>query len=149
MKAGYSTPMLHVADVEQSIRFYQLLGFKLVDTEGADGYPLGWARMHTEDGSAIMFLLGEPEHRVKPEEQGIMLVLYTQGLAELREHLIAAGEKPKPIEHPPWMPSGTFMLRDPDGYGVGINQWGDAEHSAWLEKLKQKRAAGILPNEQK
>ena len=144
MKAGYSTPMLHVADVEHSIRFYQLLGFKLIDIEGAD-----WARMHTEDGSAIMLLRGESEHRVKPEEQGIMLVLYTQGLAELREHLIAAGEKPKSIEHPTWMPSGTFMLRDPDGYGVGINQWGDAEHSAWLEKLKRKHAAGILPNEQK
>ena len=142
MKAGYSTPMLHVEDVEHSIRFYQLLGFKLIDTEGED-----WARMHTEDGSAIMLLRGEPEHRVKPEEQGIMLVLYTQGLAELREHLIAAGEKPNSIEHPTWMPSGTFMLRDPDGYGVGINQWGDAEHSAWLAKLKQKGMAGILPNE--
>jgi len=61
MEAGYSTPMLDVADVDQSISFYQLLGFKLVDTEGADGCPLGWARMHTEDGSAIMFLRGEPE----------------------------------------------------------------------------------------
>ena len=38
-----------------------------------------------------------------------------------------------------------IMIRDPDGYAVGINQWGDAEHQAWLERLEKKRAAGIIP----
>jgi hypothetical protein len=28
VKAGYSTPMLHVADVARSLRFYALLGFE-------------------------------------------------------------------------------------------------------------------------
>jgi len=35
-KAGYSTPMLHVADVGRSLRFYALLGFETIDTEGED-----------------------------------------------------------------------------------------------------------------
>ena len=145
VKAGWSTPMLHVAEVERSIRFYRLLGFELVDVEGKSECPLGWARMATADGSAIMLLLHEEEHAVKPELQGIMLVLYTAELPALREQLVAAGEKPTPIERPPWMPSGHFMLRDPDGYAVGINQWGDAEHKAWLAQLEVKRAAGVIP----
>jgi len=107
-RAGWCTPMLHVADVERSIRFYRLLGFELV-------------------------------------RQGILLILYTADLGALREQLAAAGEKPSLIEHPPWMPSGTIFLRDPDGYGIGINQWGDAEHDAWLKQLEAKRAAGRIP----
>ena len=53
-KAGYLTPLLHVADIDTSIRFYELLGFKVVDTDRCE--PLGWARLHCE-GAAIMFLL--------------------------------------------------------------------------------------------
>src|SRR5262245_26614262 len=143
-KAGWSTPMLHVAEVERSIRFYRLLGFELVDVQGEKDCPLAWARMSTADGSAIMFLCGEEEHVVKPELQGIMLVLYTAELTALRDQLVAAGEKPTEIEKPPWMPSGHIMLRDPDGYAVGINQWGDTEHDAWLKQIEEKRAAGIL-----
>jgi hypothetical protein len=29
VKAGYCTPMLHVAEIEKSIRFYELLGFNV------------------------------------------------------------------------------------------------------------------------
>ena len=144
-KAGWSAPMLHVAEVERSIRFYRLLGFELVDVEAEDGCPLAWARMSTADGSAIMLLLGEEGHTVKPELQGIMLVLYIAELPALREQLVAAGERPTEIERPPWMPSGHIMLRDPDGYSVGINQWGDGEHQAWLKQLENKRAAGVIP----
>lgn len=42
-KVGYSTPLLHVAEIERSIRFYELLGFATVDTDRAK--PLGWARL--------------------------------------------------------------------------------------------------------
>lgn len=144
-KAGWSTPMLHAADVERSIRFYRRLGFELIDVGGEDGGPIGWARMGTADGSAIMFLRGEAEHPVQPELQGIMLVLYTAELPALREQLVAAGESPTEIDRPPYMPSGTFMLKDPDGYRVSINQWSKTEDEAWLKSLERKRAAGILP----
>lgn len=143
-KAGWCTPMLHVAEVERSIRFYRLLGFELVDVDGGNGCPLGWARMSTADGSAIMLLLAEDKDAVK-SEQGIMLVLYTAELSALRQQLVAAGERPTEIERPPWMPSGHILVPDPDGYAVGINQWGESEHSAWLEQLARKRAVGIVP----
>ena len=145
VRAGWSTPMLHVAEVERSIRFYGRIGFQLVDVEGGDGQPAGWARMETPDGSAIMFLRGEADHPVRPEMQGIMLVLYTSELFALRQQLVEAGEKPTEIEHPPWMPSGHIMVKDPDGYSVGVNQWGDAEHEAWQALLGKKRAAGLVP----
>ena len=145
VKAGWSTPMLRVAEVERSIRFYRLLGFELIDVEGEDGCPLGWARMATDDGSAVMFLRAEEWHTVKPELQGIMLVLYTAELPSLREQLVAAGEKPTPIERPPWMPSGHILLHDPDGYSIGLNQWGDAEHEAWQKDLERKRSEGRIP----
>lgn len=139
-RAGWSTPLLHVTEVECSIRFYERFGFQVIDTEGATGR-LGWARMHTEDGSAIMLLRAEPEVQIHPEAQGIMLVLYTPELVALREQLIAAGERPGDIEHPEWMPSGTMMLRDPNGYGVSVHHWGDLEHRAWLDRLEKNRAA--------
>ena len=43
-KATHSTPMLHVAALERSIPFYELLGFRLIDSDGSK--PLGWARLH-------------------------------------------------------------------------------------------------------
>jgi len=144
-KAGWSTPMLHVVEVERSIRFYRLLGFELIDVEGEEGRPLAWARMATADGSAVMFLQAESEHTVTPELRGIVLVLYTSELAALRAQLVAAGEKPTAVERPPWMPSGHLMVRDPDGYSIGVNQWGDTEHEAWLGQLEKKRAAGRIP----
>jgi len=145
VRAGWSTPMLQVAEVERSIRFYRLLGFELIDLEGEAGCPLVWARMSTADGSAVMFLRGEEGHPVDPEHQGILLVLYTAELPALREQLLEAGEKPSAIERPPWMPSGHILLHDPDGYSIGLNQWGDAEHEAWQKDLERKRSEGRIP----
>ncbi len=137
-KAGYSTPMLHVADVIRSIRFYELLGFDLIDTEGLASCP-GWARMHCE-GGAVMFLLAE-----KPVDASVQSVLLTPDLPTLREHLLAKGVKVPPITYPGYMPSGQITLKDPDGYVDGINHWGDAEHRAWLKNIEQKKKSGSLP----
>ena len=133
--------MLHVADVARSIRFYELLGFELIDTEGDPGQ-LGWARMHCE-GGAIMFLLAEEP--LNPSAQSIMLAMYAPDLLGLREHLLANRVTVPPITSPGYMPSGQFTLADPDGYLVGINQWGDAEHEAWLKQIEERKRSGVLP----
>lgn len=143
VKAGWVTAMLHVRSVERSIAFYELLGFKLIDIEGSDR--LGWARMHCEDGSAIMLLLAEEPENIDSEKQAIMLVLYTEDLPTLRSQLLAANVPTGKIDNPPWMPSGSMMLRDPDGYRVHVNHWSDKEHQAWLKQREEKRAAGKLP----
>ena len=138
-KAGYSTPMLHVADIARSLRFYELLGFETIDTEGE---PPGWARMHCE-GGALMFLANEeeddaPGHAAPP---ALMLVMYCPDLPALREHLLAQGVKVSAITHPPYMPSGEINFRDPDGNFLNICHWGKPEHEAWEKRLAEKKAA--------
>ncbi len=135
VKAGYSTPLLHVADIEKSIRFYELLGFTTIDTDRCT--PLGWARLHCE-GGALMFLRVEGDEKPDPAAQGILLYLYTPDLQGLREQLLTAGAKPPPIKHPDYMPSGEIMLRDPDGYRIFIGHWGKAEHEAWEKRIGAK-----------
>jgi len=133
VKVGYSTPMLHVAEIEKSIRFYELLGFATVDTDRAK--PLGWARLHCE-GGAVMFL--RAEEPVHASTHGVMLCMYTPDLAGLREQLLAGGVKVPPICYPEYMPSGEIMLADPDGNTIIVSHWGKAEQEAWEKRIGVK-----------
>jgi catechol 2,3-dioxygenase-like lactoylglutathione lyase family enzyme len=133
-KAGWATPLLHVADMERSIRFYELLGFDLVDTEGE---PPGWARLHCE-GAAIMLLLAEEP--LDPNRAITPLCMYTPDLPALRGHLLANGVDVPPIRYPEYMKSGEITVRDPDGQIVFVNHWGKAEHEAWEQHLVEWRA---------
>ncbi len=132
VKATYSTPMLHVAEIERSIRFYELLGFTTVDTDRCS--PLGWARMHCE-GGAVMFLRGEAEHPLDASAQGIMLYMYTADLVGLREQLLAGGVSVPPIKRQEYMPSGEINITDPDGYRIAVAHWGTAEQQAWEKRI--------------
>jgi catechol 2,3-dioxygenase-like lactoylglutathione lyase family enzyme len=140
-KAGYSTPMLHVADVERSLRFYERLGFEVVDVESGEGV-MGWARMHCE-GGAVMFLRSEEPHA--DTQDRFLLYLYAPDLPALCTELAAAGVEVGAIGYPAYMPSGEACLHDPDGYTILIAHWSDREHAEWLKSLKRKREAGLLP----
>jgi len=131
-KAGYSTPLYHVAEIERSIHFYELLGFTLIDTDRCT--PIGWARMHCE-GGAIMFL--RAEHPFDASGQFAYLAMYTPDLPGLCEHLLANGVRVPPIKYPEYMPSGMIEMTDPDGYKLGIHHWGKAEQEAWERRLAQ------------
>jgi len=132
VKATYSTPMLHVAEIERSIRFYELLGFATIATEGT---PMEWARLHCESGS-IMFLRAEKP--LDPSKQGFLFYLYTPDLAGLREHLLANGVKVPAINYIGYMPSGKVNITDPDGYHIEIGHWGKADQEAWEKRLGAK-----------
>jgi len=133
VKVGYSTPMLHVAEIERSIQFYELLGFVTVDTDRCT--PIGWARLHCE-GGALMFLRADVP--VVGVGKGVMFYMYTPDLVGLREQLLAAGISVPPIKHPPYMPSGEIQMSDPDGYSVLISHWGKAEQEAWEKRISEK-----------
>jgi catechol 2,3-dioxygenase-like lactoylglutathione lyase family enzyme len=137
-KAGYVTPMLHVKDVEASVRFYELIGFTLIDDDGCR--PIGWARMHCE-GGALAFLRAEDgEAPMDPKAQAIFFYLYTPDLPAYREFLLAKGLSPAPIKHPPYMPSGEMHIKDPDGYAIFVGHWSEKEHSAWLDRLRKRKS---------
>jgi len=133
VKAGYSTPMLHAAEIEKSIHFYGLLGFTTVDTDRAQ--PLGWARLHCE-GGALMFL--RAEEPANTSAHPVMLYMYTPDLAALREQLLASGIKVPPIRNPPYMPSGEIGMNDPDGNIVLVAHWGKSEQEAWERRVGTK-----------
>ncbi len=132
VKAGYSTPMLHVAEIERSIRFYELLGFATIDTDR--GKPLGWVRLHCE-GGALMFVRAEEP---VAGAQAVLLYMYTPDLAGLREHLLANGVKVPPIQYPEYMRSGEICISDPDGYVILVGHWGKSEHEAWEKRIGAK-----------
>ncbi|HWR14040.1 MAG TPA: VOC family protein [Terriglobales bacterium] len=129
-KAAYSTPLLHVADIERSIRFYETLGFTIVDTDRCQ--PLGWARLHCE-GGALMFL--RAEHTIDPSQQGLILYMYTPDLPALRQHLLASGLQCPEIRYPEYMLSGEIVMKDPDGYVVMVGHWGEKENQEWLKRI--------------
>lgn len=136
VKAGWSTPLLHVASIERSIPFYERLGFELVDSEGMN--PIGWARLHCEGGAIMLLRSEEREPAFDPRAQAVLFYLYTPDLGALRERLLAEGVTVSPIGRPAYMPSGEVRLEDPDGYVILIGHWSDAEHTAWLERIGRK-----------
>ena|SRR5437667_5159035 len=133
-KVGYSTPMLHVAEIENSIRFYKMLGFTTVDTDGCK--PLGWARLHCQGGSVMFLRLEGP---LDPSKQGFLFYMYTPDLGGLRERLVAYGIEVPAINYPEYMPSGKISIADPDGYHIEIAHWGKSEQEAWEKRLDAKK----------
>jgi catechol 2,3-dioxygenase-like lactoylglutathione lyase family enzyme len=125
--------MLHVAEIERSIAFYEKLGFRLIDDDGCR--PMGWARMHCASGD-IMFL--RAEEPVDPTKQGFFFYLYTPDLAALREDLVAAEFAVSEIKRPPYMQSGMVNLSDSDGYRLEIGHWGEAEQKLWEQHLQER-----------
>jgi catechol 2,3-dioxygenase-like lactoylglutathione lyase family enzyme len=135
MKAGHSTPMLRVRDVDRSIVFYRELGFSLIDSEGS---PPGWARLHCADG-AIMLLADLPfDVIVASSRQMFSLVIYVSDLPALREQLSQSGWTVPETQYPTYMPSGELRLTDPDGYAVTVCHWGPEQQNAWEEHLRQR-----------
>lgn len=138
VKAGYVTPLLHVADVERSLRFYALLGFETVDVDRPGG-TIGWARIHCQ-GGAIMFVRAEAP--TKPLHDRFLLYLYTPDLSALHSQLVEAGVEVGAINRPEYMPSGEICLTDPDGYTVLIGHWGEQEHTVWESQRQERLAEG-------
>ena len=132
-KAGYYTPLLHVNSVEESMRFYALLGFEAIDQMRGHGH-VGWARMHCE-GGAIMFLQAEEPHPPKKKFE-VLFAMYTPDLAAFREHLLASGVQAPAIAYPEYMPSGSLSVVDPDGYIIDIHHWSSNEHERWESERK-------------
>jgi catechol 2,3-dioxygenase-like lactoylglutathione lyase family enzyme len=132
-KVTYATPMAHVKDIETSIAFYELLGFKVIDTDECK--PIGWARIHCE-GGAMMFL--RAEHPVDATSQAVMFVMYTPDLPAFRARILAAGQTISEIKHPEYMPSGEAYMKDPDGFIVQIIHWSRLEQEKWEKHLAER-----------
>jgi catechol 2,3-dioxygenase-like lactoylglutathione lyase family enzyme len=107
--------LLHVADVERSIRFYEKLGFEvgnepLKNDQGVKTFV--W--MHRGDAAQIMLTrAGEP---LDSGSRHIMFYLYSTDMPAYREELIARGVEVGKVTYPFWSPGGEFQVDDPDGW---------------------------------
>jgi hypothetical protein len=135
-------PMAHVANVDQSIDFYTLLGFACESRFSDDDGVTYFARVRCDQADLMLVRASAP---VLPNQQAILFYLYSPQVAALRAHLLASGlldGGPPPSERDPngaprpcpqrravfqltrpfYMPEGEIRVHDHDGYCLLIGQ---------------------------
>lgn len=114
-------PMAHVADVQRSVSFYQLLGLKVQNTLKASDGTLVWAHVECELAELMFTRATAP---VVASQQAVLFCLYSPDLVALRGHLVAQGMPASTITYPSYMTKGEMRVEDPDGYVLLIGQAG-------------------------
>ncbi|HYF80579.1 MAG TPA: glyoxalase superfamily protein [Symbiobacteriaceae bacterium] len=118
-------PILYVADMERSVRFYQgLLGFEKKYQWPLEGTPeyvyltLGGAGLGISPRPVAESLLGRPV--CQDDSPKFELCMYTENVDEACEHLTSSGAKL--LTPPKTMPWGERMAHvlDPDGNPIHI-----------------------------
>jgi catechol 2,3-dioxygenase-like lactoylglutathione lyase family enzyme len=129
-------PLVHVADLERTITFYELFGFAVGDRMQDDAGRTFWASLAVGE-ARLMFTAADAP--IVPEEQAVIFYLYSHDVAALREHLLSRGladggaycGQPGPnggrnvvfaMAHPNYMPAGEIRVADPDGYCLLVGQ---------------------------
>lgn len=136
-------PYAHVADVQASLHFYALLGFKPGNTQRNHAGRLVWAWAQSENPKAgltpAVIMFAQASGPVNPADQAVLFYMHCRNVGALRAHLVASGiteggvfpprdgAEPQrnvvyPITHPPYMAEGEVRLHDPDGYVVLVGQ---------------------------
>src|SRR5690348_9655249 len=107
--------LLHVADVQRSIEFYQKLGFELGNEplRNEQGAKI-FAWLHRGQRAQIMVTLtGRP---LCSDAQDVMFYLYVDDLNAYREAVISRGITAGDMQYPFWNRNGEFRIDDPDGW---------------------------------
>jgi ketosteroid isomerase-like protein/catechol 2,3-dioxygenase-like lactoylglutathione lyase family enzyme len=112
-------PFVHVADVEASVAFYELFGFRVTATHPEGALQLDWAALEAEHGHLMLARAGE---RVDPDVQAVLFYLFAPDLFALRERLVAAGVGAGEIADGRPGPAVEMRVVDPDGYVLMIAQ---------------------------
>jgi ketosteroid isomerase-like protein len=110
-------PFVHVTDVERSIAWYGHLGF-VVTGIFTPADRLNWANLVSGDAELML-------QRVfgrMSDPGAIVLWLYSNDLAVLRDQLVAAGVSAGEIVDGTPGPRQQMELTDPDGYSVMVAQ---------------------------
>ena len=136
-------PMVHVGDVERSLAFYALLGLAREDSLKDERGRTCWGSAASADRSGVagkaevMFAQADPDP--VPEQQAILLYLYSPDVVTLRSHLLTSGLHDGgrytgcvgpnngrsvvfAVARPDYMQTGELRVADPDGYCLLIGQ---------------------------
>ncbi|HEX7708853.1 MAG TPA: VOC family protein [Thermoanaerobaculia bacterium] len=117
--------MIHVADVEDSAKFYRLLGFDIgnfVPPEGAMHWAWLYAPSAPDWKRGPNLMLTRSTRAIDAGAQDVLFYLYASDLEALRNDLLAAGIEASAISYPEYLPKGEFRVQDPDGYTLMIAQ---------------------------
>lgn len=112
-------PYAHVSDVPRSVKFYQLLGFRVISRHEHPPGKLLWAHLEANHGR---IMLAQADGPVDAGVQAILFYLYADDVAALRKHLLENSVEVSEIGRPFYMPNGEIRITDPDGYCLLIGQ---------------------------
>ena len=107
------TPMLHVPDVEAALRWYESIGFEVLDT-ARDGDETTWAKLRYGDGLVMLSIGGQPGAAWRRE---VDLYVETEGIDALYEKLKARVEVVEP-PHDTFYGMREIGVREPGGNAV-------------------------------
>lgn len=126
MRLKSLVPMLSVADVEKTLRFYQdTFGFEVVNRYEQDGF-LHWAMVQAGD-TELMFARCDVNQSVLPFDTREHLVLYFHlDDVEALHAGLQGQEYPVSSLRVTFYRMKEFDLRDPDGYQLCFGQEIDA-----------------------
>ncbi|MDX2146425.1 MAG: hypothetical protein SFZ23_02795 [Planctomycetota bacterium] len=144
-------PLAHVQDVDESLRFYALLGFKKRDVMARNAKTVwAWAACNAgpgderapafNSGANIMFAQAGPS--LDADAQAVLFYMYCDDIRALRQHLIdhgvtdagpycgqplhllpTAGKRLVfDVSTPAHMPLGELRIHDPDAYCILVGQ---------------------------
>ena len=112
---------LFVTDVEQSVRFYEALGFRIAHAK-PDGYTTMQSNSTVVALSPVASWLPLRWLSVlRSPPLGTEIVLYTDRLEQARSSVEAAGNSPGPITLQPWG-DRDFRVRDYEGYYIRVSE---------------------------
>jgi hypothetical protein len=129
-------PFVHVADVEDSLAFYALLGFS-PDNAMRDAHDRAFWALAKSGKAEIM--LARASGPVDADQQAVLFYMYSADIAALREHLLASGlrdggaytgarspdDAPRTVykvQRRDYMKGGEMRIIDPDGYVILVGQ---------------------------
>jgi hypothetical protein len=112
-------PMAHVADVQRTVDFYNLLGMEVRGSLRSPQGILQWVHISSSQAHAMFTRASEP---VIASQQAVLFYLYSPDLIALRDHLLAKSVPVPAITYPEYMPKGEIRVEDPDGYVLLVGQ---------------------------
>jgi catechol 2,3-dioxygenase-like lactoylglutathione lyase family enzyme len=119
MQTRQLVPMVFVADVERSIKFYAHLGFEAGNTFTQEGATKpSWAWLSCCQAQLMLASAGSEE--IVVDQQRVLFYLYTDDVAAAQKSLAEKGLNPGEISTPFYAPRGEFKLVDPDRFTLMI-----------------------------
>jgi uncharacterized glyoxalase superfamily protein PhnB len=105
-------PMLHVADVAASVRWYQAIGFELRATHEEGGSAMDWAKLTFGESELMLTSGGTPPSQPRREAD---LYIYVEDLVGLHQRIASKVEVVEDL-HDTFYGMQELIVRDPNGF---------------------------------